>query len=114
MDVCNSIPLGVLGYTTHDGNLRSTNNHNNLSLCDTLENVLVKNMYKGMPSLTITPSDKGFDYHMTYVTPPDGNYYDVSHIVMPMRSLYTIPIKLFLFFNMVGACSKIRYRLLKK
>lgn len=113
-DVYNNIPLGVLGYTTRDGNLRSADNHNNLSLSDTLENVLVKNMYKGMPSLTITPSDKGFDYHMTYVTPPDGNYYDVSHIVMPMRSLYTIPIKLFLFFNMVGACSKIRYRLLKK
>lgn len=114
MDIYKNLPLGVLGYTTRDGNLRSADNHNNLSLSDTLENVLVKGMYKRQPSLTITPSDKGLDYHMTYVTPSDGKYYDVSHVVMPISKLYAIVIKVFLSLDMVGACSKIRYRLLKK
>lgn len=114
MDVYNSIPLGILGYTTRDGNLRSVDNHNKLSLSDTLENVLVKKMYKGRPSLTITPSCKGLDYHMTYVIPPDGKYYDVCHIGIPIRWLYAMLIKAFLSLNMVGLCSEIRYLLLRK
>lgn len=114
IDVYNSNPLGVLGYDTMDVNLRSVDNHNKLSLCDTLENVLVKKMYKGKPTLMIELSDKGFDYHMTYATAADGKYYDVCHINMPISRLYAMLIKVFLSLNMVKTCSKLRYLFLKK
>ncbi|MBQ5474502.1 MAG: hypothetical protein IIT65_07315, partial [Lachnospiraceae bacterium] len=113
MDINNMKPLGVLGFDTTDRNIRSENNHYDLSLSETLENLLTNKKYEGNSILEIPSSPKGHDYHLTFVTHPDGKYYDVSHIVMPMRTKYARIIKILLYFNLVRFCSEIRYRIIK-
>ena len=104
MDVFNNNPLGVLGYDTIDTNIRSNNNHYNLSLSETLENVLVKKKYEGNPIYTF-PKGRGFDYHLRFATLSDGKYYDVEKINIPRNGKISFLIKL----DLVGLCSEYRY-----
>ncbi len=110
MDVYNSVPLGVLGYDTRDRNLRSNNNHYNMSLEETLEKVLVNREYECHPKLEIPYSGKGLKYQVTFLAKADKNYYNVRNIEMTNRKAYSLATRVLLYFNMIDLCTKIRYK----
>ena len=114
MDVYNKTPLGVMGYNTKDSNIRSKDNKYSKSLSETLDDVLVNRLYDTAPQMEIKPSNKGYDYQVEFVTPPDKHYYNVQGVILPIRSLYAIIIKILLFFDLVNLCSVIRYRMTRK
>lgn len=78
IDITHHIPLGYYGVTTWDSNTRSSENTNDLSLSEWLEALVIeKRAYEAIPN---PEPIHGFDYHMRFITAPDGVYLDSSKV----------------------------------
>lgn len=114
MDVYNNRPLGVLGYTTTDTNMRSGSNEYSKSLPETLDDVLVNRLYDTAPPMEIKRGSRRFDYQLGCVTSADRQYYDVKKICVRIRNIKDFILRILLFFNQVGFCSFMRYHFAHK
>ena len=101
MDIFRNVPLGLLHYTTLDRNIDSGKYHNDKSLSQWLETLLIENIeYSKMDFTRLSHS---FDYQMQYVTNPDGVYFDTTKIRerISHNDLFWIPLTKIGLFSVV-------------
>lgn len=103
MDITRHIPLGYYGVTTWDSNTRSSDNTNELSLYEWLESLVIeKRKYEAIPNPVPI---HGFDYHMSFITSPDGVYLDASKV----RETITRHDKVCIFLTKIGLFKVVDY-----
>ena len=98
MNVNDSKPLGLLGYTTLDCNTNSGKYNNDRSLSEWLQTILVDKTEFDLMEFRKTPHT--FDYQMRYVNQCDCMYIDSSKVDEPMTRhdrLFALLIRLGLF-----------------
>ena len=108
MDINNHIPLGYYGVTTWDSNTRSSDNTNDLSLSEWLEALVIEN--KQYEAITNPEPIHGFDYHMRFITAPDGIYLDSSKVCEKI----TRHDKLCMFLTKIGLFKLVDYWYFRK
>ena len=103
MDISHHIPLGYYGFTTWDSNTRTSDNTNDLSLTEWLEKLVIeKRRFDAKPN---PEPIHGFDYHMRFITPPDGVYLDSSKV----RETITRHDKLCMLLTKIGLFKIVDY-----
>ena len=82
MDVNNCEPLGVMGYTTIDSVYSSNPNQPLYSICNLLEDVLVRHLYDGEPLMQRVPSGKGFPFQLSLINNDRQYWQGIDSITM--------------------------------
>ncbi len=95
VDTCS--PLGVMGYTTIDSVFSSSQNRCTKTVSEFLNEILIEKLYDGEPLLIKHPSNKGFQYQMTFIN-NDREYWDridaISMDVWPKAILESIVLRM--------------------
>lgn len=79
MDVNNNKPLGLLRYTTLDGNTYSGKYENHRSLYEWLQVLLIDRA--SFTKIEVLDDVHAFDYQIKFVSEPDGNYIDSTKMI---------------------------------
>ena len=83
MDTSECKPLGVMGFTTLDRTYRTVGNNNNKDLSVLLEELLIKDLYKGEPPMRLPAPQKSYDYQNSFATMPPSQYYNTTSVGAP-------------------------------